>query len=247
MEIGWVDGNGSAEACCGQCQFDINMARRQLQCDYCGEFGHVANECPYNPNRGKGKGKGIKDEGKGVWPGKAGKAQGKGLGWAAKAGAGGGKKGGGERKGYQGACWKCHRVGHKAWECNVVDEYAGHEEGEEGCEELDCDGVWMVANAEDIGDNEHNKVSHIEAEEQMKDQDIDDKVSQTWKNVFEEARQGRSLVQPRKAAELNCKTPLQNWARTVKRKGGDQFCRREEGRGRHYGRLRSWAKCLAKI
>ena len=38
---------------------------------------------------------------------------------------GGGQKGGGEGKGYQGNCWHCGKVGHKAAECAVRVQEVG--------------------------------------------------------------------------------------------------------------------------
>ena len=116
-------------------------------------MGHIARECPW---RGKGKGKGKAGE-KGF--GKAGGKEGwkgstKGGGKGPADGKGKGKgqaKGGG--KGYQGTCWRCWKVGHKAAECTVqlvgeASEEVGKGEEEEGT----ALGVWTVGSVEDVAE-----------------------------------------------------------------------------------------------
>ena len=85
-------------------------------CYNCNQTGHISPQCP----KGKGKGKNNKGKGKG---GKG--FQGKGFGqyqskgnWNQKGNWGGQKgKGKGKGKGYEGTCWNCNQVGHKAFEC----------------------------------------------------------------------------------------------------------------------------------
>ena len=68
-------------------------------CHICAQFGHWSRECPSNP---KGGGKGGKGFGKS---------------WQGPSQFGFGKGGNGKGFGYQGTCFNCQQVGHKAEEC----------------------------------------------------------------------------------------------------------------------------------
>ena len=79
------------------------------KCYACGEVGHPSFLCPKGGGKGCKGGKGGKGGygGKGSYGGKGGK------GFVGKCGYGGKALG----KGYQGSCFNCGKLGHKAWEC----------------------------------------------------------------------------------------------------------------------------------
>ena len=71
------------------------LDKKNMDCRFCGKKGHLEKECW--KKHGKPQGGGGKSGGKGG------------------RGKGGGKGGGGSPT--KGACFKCGKVGHKAWEC----------------------------------------------------------------------------------------------------------------------------------
>ena len=134
-------------------EHEVDVVYGDYRCRNCGGYGHFARECP---SKGKGKGKGgDKGKGKGFTKGGAAKGdgwgtkgEGKGFG---KASYGYGTKGKGQvqndkgkGKGYQGTCWSCGKVGHKANECTARDAGYVEEEGEE--ESVEVEGMWDVSN-----------------------------------------------------------------------------------------------------
>jgi len=112
------------------------------KCRRCGGKGHFVRECPTPPGKGIEKG-GYgnygsygKGDGKSSGGGKGG--SGKGIGKGYDGGPKGGK-GGGKSYGYQGTCFKCGKVGHKAAECRQVAAV------DEGDGETQVDSVWAMA------------------------------------------------------------------------------------------------------
>ena len=113
-----------------------------------------------NAHRGKGKG-GEKGKGKGKGKGDGkGKGESEGKGGFGKGNKGG--KGGGEGFGYQGACWRCWKVGHKAAECNVnwIGEATEEEGGVPAKDEMSANEVvevetgrpWVVGSVTEVTD-----------------------------------------------------------------------------------------------
>ena len=144
MDVGNV---GRSQGCHGeehQCQHhpyehEIDYANAGIKCYRCGGFGHTSRVCP---TEGKGGGKGG---GKGDQPKGGGKGKGSGK-WDQQQGD---PKGKGKGKGYQGTCFKCGKVGHKAAECWNHRAYSvEEEESEEPVEERaeqNVERMWLVA------------------------------------------------------------------------------------------------------
>ena len=129
----------------GEWEESIDGVWPSTQCYECGGYGHMARNCPHVTSKGgkaKGKGKdggkaGAKGKGKDGGPGGGGKA----YGWG-KAGGIKGKGKGGKSTGYQGQCWRCLKIGHKAAECmvNLVDDECAVVDDESA----DVGGVWTI-------------------------------------------------------------------------------------------------------
>ena len=148
MDIGKVEEKESED------DWWTNAVESESLCHNCGGLGHYARNCPKGGGKGGGKSKGYQ-KGKGDFAkggyGKGFGGGGKGFGGKGYGGGGKGFGGGGKGFGYQGLCFNCGKIGHKAAECrggkgggkswwaNGVDE----QEEEEG-EEADCGGVFMI-------------------------------------------------------------------------------------------------------
>ena len=165
MDIGDVGGQGEVwwqeeEEDAWDDEHNVGVIAGHYQCRNCSGYGHFARECP---SKGKGKGPkgGDKGKGKGAPKGKGAKGEG----WSSK-GKGGGKadysyanqyyytkgKGAyeskGKGKGYQGECWNCGKVGHKANECTAMNtNYIEEGSGEEAVE---IEGMWDVSGVQAV-------------------------------------------------------------------------------------------------
>jgi hypothetical protein len=131
MEVGEVVPDGAWSE---SWEEEVGAVGMHVQCRQCWGYGHLQRECP---TKGKGKGKGF-EKGKPVQGQMA-----KGLGKAGK-GPGysdGARKGSG--KGYQGTCWRCGTVGHKAAECSARMANAVHEELDDSVQ-IEVGGIWPV-------------------------------------------------------------------------------------------------------
>ena len=164
MDVGQVDREGSdyagwfgeggeqLEGEGGQEYGDDVMAigKGEVRCYRCGGSGHFSRDCATPESKftgGKGGG------GKGGSKGKGGQylmKGGKGLGktnydnyggWSyGKSYHGYQPKGGGKGKGYQGECWRCGKVGHKANECTQEEPHK--------VQQVSVGSVWHIAAVE---------------------------------------------------------------------------------------------------
>ena len=183
MDIGDVGENGEEwwHACDEQYddEQEVDIVAGYYQCRNCEGYGHFARECP---SKGKGKGKGPKGIEKGKGKGK-GKAKGKGVKgerWSLK-GKGSGKDQmygyrpqpfNGKGKGYQGECWNCGQVGHKANECTAMDTNCVEGTAEET---IEIEGMWEVSNVQaGVGHVKvENRFAALVEEDEMEEQRCD--------------------------------------------------------------------------
>ena len=141
MDVGCMEGGRADGGAEWQGQNDQEIDAIRGQCYNCQGWGHAAHECPSKPVKGKGKAKGdsSKGSGKGVSSGK-----------------GGGGKSGGKGGGYQGKCFRCGQIGHKAAECdlsrqkiNDIAAASAQTAGQaETVEVADVGGVWAISRVE---------------------------------------------------------------------------------------------------
>jgi hypothetical protein len=130
MDIGRVENEDYEE-------YEVGAVGWNSQCYNCSGYGHLSRDCP-SEKKGKGNMKGD-GKGKGITYGKGGgNTYGKGGG--KDVGKGGGKdsgKGGKSMgKGYQGTCFNCGKLGHKAWECRGGRQVGAVDEEDDEYEEV---------------------------------------------------------------------------------------------------------------
>ena len=162
-EQGWYQDEWGVEAV-------GNMSK--VKCFNCGEFGHYARDCPKPKGHGKGKGmKGQKGKGKGY--GKdGGKAKGKGSGFK---GSYKGYKGSWNYNpigsGYQGICWKCGQVGHKAAECPNMNELGAEQQEvlEKDESSVELGGVWHLCPVTRVDFESKNPFGGLSGEDEEED------------------------------------------------------------------------------
>ena len=154
--------------------YDVGAVGWGTHCYNCGGWGHLSRECPSEKKKGgvKGDGKGNHNSiGKG-----GGKDSGKGGGKGGGKDSGKGGKSSG--KGYQGTCYNCGRVGHKAWECRSGKQVGAVDEEEEEGEEVQAGAVeigtvWNVGGVECCRD--FHSANEVRAEKMMAEKMVIDR------------------------------------------------------------------------
>ena len=136
MDIGQVEDENAKSHDYSANEEEIGAVSMSTQCHGCGGWGHLKRDCPTIKGKGKSGGKG-----------------------GSKGGGKGGDKGGGKgwlkdggKSGFRGACYKCGKVGHRAFECTGSDVKMANGVDEE--EHVDLGGVWMIGAVDLAGDKE---------------------------------------------------------------------------------------------
>lgn len=140
---GWETDRGEGE------EEDLGAVSAYTECHRCGGYGHMQRECPTAKGKGKGKFGQQRAYGQETYEqafqkGYKGKNSYKGQKGDGKGGGKGGKGPKGVGKGYQGTCWRCGTIGHKAAECTSSYTQANCVEEEYREDEVDVGGIWMI-------------------------------------------------------------------------------------------------------
>ena len=143
MEVGRIGGESELDESWQADGAEEIDAIAKNKCYACEGWGHLARDCPTRAAKGKGKMKGHGFKGGGKLGGKGAVANFAGKGWPSK--------GAGKGYGYQGICYNCGVVGHKAAECTRTPQSVQEVvQGDVGQQQEACavasqlGGVWSI-------------------------------------------------------------------------------------------------------